>query len=131
MKKTVIPPNRGYDALVYIDDTEVAGQMNASVSQNTNIIDITNKITGEWEKSIAGRRSWEVRCSGLKIQGAAAFEKLQNAFNNGTEVNIKLSDDNISYQGQALISSFPLVANYNDTYTYNVIFKGVGILNNN
>lgn len=130
MKKQVIPPNRGYDALVYIDNIEVAGQMNASVSQTTNVIDITNKITGEWEESIAGTRSWEVRCNGLKIQGAAAFDRLQTAFKEGSKVNIKLSDNNINYSGEAIISSFPLVANYNDTYTYNVVFKGVGILNN-
>ena len=130
MKKQIIPPNRGYDALVYINNIEIAGQTNASVSQNTNVIDITNKITGEWENSIAGVRSWEVRCSGLTIKGAAAFEQLQNAFKNGDKVTIKLSDNNINYNGQAIIISFPLVANYNDTYTYNVVFRGVGALNN-
>lgn len=129
--RQIIPPNRGYDALISIDDTVVGGQINASLFQTVAVIDITNKITGEWEKSMAGVRSWEVNCSGLKIQGATAFEMMQTAFNNGSEVTIKLSDGNVEYSGKAIISSFPIVANYNDTYTYNVKFKGVGELSNN
>lgn len=80
---------------------------------------------------MAGVRSWEVRCSGLKIQGAAAFDKMQTAFNNGNIINIRLTDENITYSGNVIITSFPIVANYNDTYTYNVTFRGIGAFNGN
>lgn len=45
--KQIVPPNRGYEAKIYIDNEEVAGQMNASLSQKAEVINITNKITGE------------------------------------------------------------------------------------
>lgn len=129
MPKTILPTHRGFDAKIYINDIEVGGQQNAQLNRTANIINITNKITGEWERSIAGTRSWTLTCSGMKIQGAAAYELLQTAFNNGEQVNIVMTDENITYAGSAIISSFPIVANYNDAYLYNIVFKGVGELN--
>lgn len=127
--KQITPPNRGYDAKVVIDEIEIGGQQNAALSQEVKIIDITNQIDGTWEDSIAGVKSWAVRCTGMSIKGESAFNKIKDAFNDGTKVDITLTDGNKTFKGKALISSFPIVANYNDTYVYNINFKGVGILN--
>lgn len=127
--KKILPTNRGIDAKVYINDVEIGGQQNAQLNRTVNVIDITNQITGEWEKSIAGTRSWALLCTGMNIKGAPAYELLKTAFDNGTEVDIKITDEDIEYSGRAIISSFPIVANYNNSYTYNIAFRGIGELN--
>jgi len=126
VSKTIIPSERSYDIQISINGNIVGGQSNATVDQVMKPINITNKITGEWEKSIAGVRSWKVSCSGIKIKGAAAFTALQNAFNNGTEVVIEFTNGSTSFKGNALITSFPFVSEYSDALLYKVTFYGNG-----
>lgn len=128
MSRQVLPPNRGYDAVVKINGIIVAGQSNVTIDQTMVPINITNKITGEWSKSLAGVRSWAVTCSGMSIQGSAAFDSLKEAFENGSLVEIEFTDDNLIYKGNAYITSFPLVSNFNTAYTYRIRFQGDGQL---
>lgn len=126
--KQIIPANKGVDAILFLEDKVLAGQKNASLSRRMSPINITNKITGEWSDSLSGVKSWSVTCSGVFIKDEESFDILENAFNEGTSIMVKLSDGNRSYQGKALITSFPISANYNDTFTYNIGLTGIGEL---
>lgn len=121
-------PNRGIDAIVYINDKPVGGQKNCVLNRMMTPINITNKITGEWSDSIAGLKSWNLTCQGMFIKDEESFDQLEQAFYNGEKVKVKMSDNNRSYEGEALIVNFPITATYNDTFAYSITFTGAGEL---
>lgn len=121
-------PNRGIDAIVYIDDKPVGGQKNCILNRMMTPINITNKITGEWSDSIAGLKSWNLTCQGMFIKDEESFDQLEQAFYDGEKVKVKMSDNSRSYEGEALIVNFPITATYNDTFAYSVTFTGAGEL---
>ena len=126
--KTIVPSNRGLQILIYIDGEKVSGQKDAILNQTANFSDISNRIEKKWEKSIVAERSWNIKCNGLVIKNADSFKKMETAFLNGTPIAIVLMDDDKKFTGNALISSFPLTANYNDSFLYNITLTGTGEL---
>ena len=91
-------------------------------------INITNQINNDWQRNIAGTRSWSLTCGGMFIKGQEAFDALEKAFYDGKEVTVTLTDNDRTYTGQAIITSFPVTANYNDAFMYSLIFLGTGPL---
>lgn len=126
--KTIVPSNRGLQILIYIDGEKVCGQKDAILNQTANFSDVSNRIEKKWEKSIVAERSWNIKCNGLVIKNADSFKKMETAFLNGTPIAIVLMDDDKKFMGNALISSFPLTANYNDSFLYNITLTGTGEL---
>ena len=126
--KTIVPSNRGLQILIYIDGEKVCGQKDAILNQTANFSDISNRIEKKWEKSIVAERSWNIKCNGLVIKNADSFKKMETAFLNGTPIAVVLMDDDKKFTGNALISSFPLTANYNDSFLYNITLTGTGEL---
>lgn len=126
--KTIVPSNRGLQILIYIDGEKVCGQKDAILNQTANFSDVSNRIEKKWEKSIVAERSWNIKCNGLVIKNANSFKKMETAFLNGTPIAIVLMDDDKKFTGNALISSFPLTANYNDSFLYNITLTGTGEL---
>ena len=92
------------------------------------IYKITNQINGEWEDSISGLRHWTLSCTGLFVKNSEAFQLLEDAFNQGKKITIKLSDNEKIYEGEALITNFPVAVNYNANFTYNITLLGTGEL---
>ena len=126
--KTIVPSNRGLQILIYIDGEKVCGQKDAILNQTANFSDVSNRIEKKWEKSIVAERSWNIKCNGLVIKNADSFKKMETAFLNGTPIAIVLMDDDKKFTGNALVSSFPLTANYNDSFLYNITLTGTGEL---
>ena len=122
------PLHRGVDVILSVGNKIVGGQTNAVLHRTMSPINITNKINGEWEKSLSGLKSWNLVCSGLIVKNEEAFESLETSFNAGTEVDIKLSDRNKSYSGTALITDFPVSAPYNSNFSYSITLLGVSEL---
>ena len=128
MGRAVKPTNQGISAILTIDGVVVGGQQTAMLNRNMSPIDITNQINSEWQKNIAGSRSWSLTCGGMFIKGQSGFNLLEQAFYEGKEVAVSLTDGDRKYQGKALITSFPVTANYNDAFTYTLVLIGTGPL---
>lgn len=128
MKKTILPTNRGFDAVLYINNEPLAGQKNVILNRKANLVSITNQIKKEWEDSLAAIKSWNLICTGMFIKNKEAFDILDSAFINGTPVDVKVTDENKTYYGKALITSFPITANYDDVFIYNIALSGIGEL---
>lgn len=126
--KNILIPNRGYDVTITIDGIDAGGQSNASLAQTAAPIDITNQIDNAWGDSLQGTKKWQVTCGSFVIKNEEAFKQLQSAFDEGKKVDITIADDNIEYSGKAIITSFPIVINYNTVYTYSLVFQGCGKL---
>lgn len=127
-KTMVLKPNKAVNAILSIDGRPLGGQKNCTLNRTMKPIDITNKINGDWNKSLAGLKGWSVNCTGMFIKDEESFDILEKAFYDGTAVDVKITDGNRSYAGSALITNFPVNLNYNDTFVYNITLLGTGEL---
>lgn len=128
MSILVQPTHKGVDAVLYIGENAIGAQENCTLNRQMAPIKITNKITGDWEESIAGLKSWSVTCNGMFIKDQDAWTALETAFRTGQKIAVKLTDGNKEYMGQALITRMPLNAIFNKSYTYSITLLGVGAL---
>lgn len=123
----LVSVNTGTEALpVY---TAVGGQRGATLNRSSETIDVSNKVSGDWKKSISGLKEWSVDADGLLALTDAGFEALETAFNNSVEVLIQIAKGtDLVYSGNAIITDFPIEAPYDDVATYSVSFTGTGAL---
>ena len=125
---TMKPMHRGIKAILYINGEVLGGQQNATLNRNMTPIDITNKINDEWRNSLSGVKQWSLICSGMLVKNSHTFDLLEQAFNNGDKITVKLSDELATYEGEALITNFPVSALYNENFVYNITLRGIGEL---
>lgn len=109
--------------------TKVAGQRGASLSRDAETMDTTSKDTDGWNESIAGFKSWSIEADGLFTENDEGYLALETAYMNGDTVLINLTTPSGGkYEGNAIITSFPLEASYDDVATYELSFTGTGEL---
>lgn len=120
---------KGINIVIKIGNKPVAGQQNASLIRSMVPINITNKITGDWQESLSGLRSWRVGCGGLYVLNAESLQSLEDAFMNNEEVEVSLTIGEKNYFGRALITDYPLSSIFNAQFKYNLSLLGVGALN--
>ena len=119
---------RTVDVGIYVNNHLVAGQQNAVLQRSMDAIDITNKIIGAWSESIGGLKNWRLSCSGAYMADQEAYDALEAAYMNNATLTLLMRDSNHEYTGSALIVSFPLQANFLQSYTYSIEFLGTGPL---
>lgn len=128
---------RGIDIMVSVNTgtaavpvyTAVGGQRGATLNRSSETIDVSNKVSGDWKKSIAGLKEWSVDADGLLALSDAGFAALETAFEDSEEVLIQIAKGTaLMYSGGAIITDFPIEAPYDDVATYSVSFTGTGAL---
>ena len=120
--------NKSINVALYLDNIPLGGQQNATITRQAEMIDITNKINDDWTKSLAGKKSWSIQCSGLYVIDDRAFSLLENAFMNNQSIKVSISVGNNTLSGNALITDFPLRAIFNKEFKYNIRLLGTGAL---
>ena len=120
--------NKSINVALYLDNIPLGGQQNAIITRQAEMIDITNKINDDWTKSLAGKKSWSIQCSGLYVIDDRAFSLLENAFMNNQSIKVSISVGNNILSGNALITDFPLSAIFNKEFKYNIRLLGTGAL---
>jgi len=92
-------------------------------------IDVTTKDEGDWRTFLQGLKTWSISCDGLYVDGDLAQQALVNAFNNSTEVEIKMEKPgSFSASGKAIITHIEHAAAMEDALTFLVEFQGTGEL---
>lgn len=119
---------RSIDTAIRLNGVALGGQQGANLVRQTEAIDITNRINGEWSESLAGKKSWNIVCSGLYITNDKAFALLEEAFMNNIPVEVSLSFGKSKLKGNALITDFPLSSVFNKEFKYNLKLLGTGAL---
>ena len=119
------PLHRGMDIILSINNKKIGGQSNARLNRTMSPINVTNKINGEWEKSLSGLKTWTLNCTGLVVKDEEAFQELEECSNSGTAVTVQLADENKTYRGTALITNFPIAAPYNTNFSYSITLLGI------
>lgn len=119
---------RSIDTVIRLNGVALGGQQGANLIRQTEAIDITNRINGDWTKSLAGKKSWNIVCSGLYITNDRAFGLLEDAFMNNKTVEILISFGSTKLKGNAIITDFPLSSVFNKEFKYNIKLLGTGAL---
>lgn len=119
---------RSIDTIIRLNGMALGGQQGANLVRQTEAIDITNRINGEWSESLAGKKSWNIVCSGLYITNDRAFNLLEDAFMNNKSVEVLVSFGSTKLKGNALITDFPLSSVFNKEFKYNLKLLGTGAL---
>ena len=109
----------------------VGGQRGATLNRGSETSDVSNKATGgAWKEFITGAKEWSIDGDGILIDGDEAFGLLEEAFLAGTIVDVKIGDDTgWGFQGNAIITDFPVEAPYDDALSYSMTLQGTGALN--
>lgn len=123
---------RGVDVLVSIKSGSnyitIGGQKDATLSFDSDTINITTKDDGDWRQFLAGLKSWTLSCDALYIDGDAAQIALQNAFANAQTVEVKMSKaGSFTTTGNAIVTHLEFGAPLEDAFTASVEFQGTGM----
>jgi predicted secreted protein len=120
---------KSIDVILKINNKVVGGQQNASLVRQAAVIDITNKINGEWSESLAGTKSWSINCGGLYLVDSTSLEIIEDAFLKNYPVEVSFAIGDQKYSGSCLIIDFPLNTIFNNQFKYNMRLLGTGALN--
>lgn len=119
---------KGVAVLVKIGTDIVAKQRGATLNRDADAIDTTAKDS-TWKGSEMSFKSWSVECDGLFVEDDTALLALETAFNSGNKVSVVVSLPSGDTQGgDAVITSFPIEAPYDDNATYSLTLQGDGAL---
>lgn len=109
----------------------IAGQRGATLNRSRDTIDTTCKDSaGGWKTSIAGMGEWSIDTDGILIDGDENFAKLEKAFINRETLVVQMvnAKTGAGYEGEVVITDFPLEAPYDDAMTYSLSLAGAGEL---
>lgn len=109
----------------------IAGQRGAKLNRSRDTIDTTCKDSaGGWKTSIAGMGEWSIDTDGILIDGDENFAKLEKAFINREIIKVQMVNSKTSagFEGDVVITDFPLEAPYDDAMTYSLSLAGAGEL---
>lgn len=129
----------GVDVLLYVQTgvdgsqqpvyTVLGGQSGATLNRSTNIIETTSKDDNGWASNITGVKSWSIECEGFIVADDAAYQKLEEAWLQGNELDAKISyPSGKTYTGKVVISDFPEEYPGDDAATYKLTLTGTGAL---
>ena len=119
---------RGLDIIISIGENVLGGQRGATLNRSSEVIDITNKVSGGWTENLTSVKSWSVDCDGIFVVNDTALDAIETAFLNSQVVDVKIADETWGYTGKAVITDFPIEAAYDDAATYSLTLEGTGAL---
>ena len=128
-------PVTGIGFLIYVIDPTnqeekvIASQKDCTLNRTRNQIDASDKTTGEWERSLAGLKSWNLPFDNLLIEGDEGQQILEDAFAGDGLVNVVLkTPGGNKYVGLASITELSLNLPDNDVAKNSGTLSGAGPL---
>lgn len=107
--------------------TKVAGQKGGSFNRSADTLDLTSKDNYGWADADYGVKSWEISGDGILVEDDAGYLALETAFNNSDFVMVRWQTAaGAKYEGEAVITDFPVDAPYDDLATYSITLTGKG-----
>lgn len=108
----------------------LGGQKNATLNRSAESIDATSKDTeGFWKEAVQGFKEWSIDADGAYVADDKAYGLLETAFLESTNVDVYLEfPSGTKYEGNAIITDFPIEAPYDDLVTYSLTLQGNGAL---
>lgn len=120
---------KGIDFVIMLGTNKIAGQRGASLSRSADTMEATSKDSNGWKEFESSFKEWSIDADGLLPVNDAGYTALEDAFTSGSKLDVKLVDtDGKGFEGQVIVSDFPIEAPYDDLATYSVTFQGTGEL---
>lgn len=126
---------KGVDIIVLVntgDDAEpvwtpVGGQRNATLSESTDTVETTHKLTGRYKTYDYSHADWTISADGLYIDSDTGYQALVTALREQELVKVRWQEGGTAtFEGDALVTSRDLEGPYDGEATYSVEFQGSG-----
>ncbi len=118
----------GNDIMVSLGGEIIGGQKDCSLNRESETADVTTKESGMWSEEEITGLSWSVDLSGFVTTDYEKIDKLQEAWRNAEQVDVKYGKPGRYEQGKAIITSLSTNSAAKDKTTYSVSLKGYGPL---
>ena len=124
---------RGADILLEVEVdgalVQLGGQRGATVNLTSEPLDATSKTTDGWYDYITGMKEWSIDCDGLVLESDTAYAYLEDAYFNDKTVKASVGlPSGTVYEGDIIVTEFPIEAPYDDLATYSATLQGAGAL---
>jgi len=120
---------KGIDILVKVNDIVIGGQQGATLNRSKEGIEITSKDSNGWKDQVGGIKEWGIDADGLFVIDDAGYKALEDSFMNDAKVEVSLATPTgAKYEGEAIVTDFPLEAGFEDMATYSLTLEGCGEL---
>lgn len=107
----------------------VGGQRSTSLGRTADEIDCSHKTTGGWKVTKAGLRSWSMEFESVVILSDAGAAALDQAFNEGVEINGKFVYPNgDEFIGWGSVTDYSMETPHDDVATASCTITGNGAL---
>jgi TP901-1 family phage major tail protein len=126
---------KGVDFLIFVNTgtdqtpvyTKVGGQRGGTLNRDRETIDTTSKDNDGWADADYGLGSWSIDGDGLLVEDDTGLQELEDALMDEVVVKVRFQTAaGNKYEGNALVTSLPIEAPYDDTATYSVTLTGKG-----
>ena len=118
----------GNDIMVSLGGEIIGGQKDCSLNRESETTDVTTKESGIWSEEEITGLSWSVDLSGFVTTDYEKIDKLQEAWRNAEQVDVKYGKPGRYEQGKAIITSLSTNSAAKDKTTYSLSLKGYGPL---
>lgn len=107
--------------------TKIAGQRGGTLNREYDTIDITTKDSDGFTDEDYNFGSWSIEADGLLVETDAGYLALEDAFENAEFLKVRFETlAGNKYEGNVLITDFPIEAPYDDSATYSITLNGKG-----
>ena len=118
----------GNDIMVSLGGEVIGGQKDCSLNRESATADVTTKESGMWSEEEITGLSWSVDLNGFVTTDYEKIDKLQEAWRNAEQVDVKYGKPGRYEQGKAIITSLSTNSAAKDKTTYSLSLKGYGPL---
>ena len=120
---------KGIDFIVQVNGESIGGQQGATLNRSKEAIETTSKDSNGWRDRVGGIKEWGIDADGLMVVDDRGYGILEDSFMNDTKLTVSLSTPSgLRYEGEAIVTDFPLEAGFEDMATYSVTLEGCGAL---
>jgi len=109
--------------------TKIGGQQGATLNRSKELIETTSKDSNGWREQVGGVKEWGIDADGLLVMNDQGYKALEDSFMNDTKLLVRMATPSgLKYQGEVMVTDFPLEAGFEDMSTYSVTLEGSGAL---
>lgn len=117
---------------IYIGNSLVAAMKGVNLDMGTQMLDMNNAGTGDYDTVKPSRRNWSASGNGhFSFDAAYSFEDLWDAWKAGTSLTVRFSTENpgdIDYSGTGYIESLKASFPDHENSTFDFTIKGASDL---
>ncbi len=109
---------------------KLGGQRGATLNRSGETIESTTKDSDSWREYLAGFKEWSLDCDGTVVVDDEAYDTLEDAFDDKKAIHARIKmPSGKEYEGNVIITDFPIELPYDDLVTYSLSLTGTGKLN--